>query len=74
MPPRKWKRKTSRIIIQENANISSNQKSYTKLIAKESKITPLGFKKKVIQQNFEKIKQNMKKRKMKIFSITMIQN
>ena len=37
-PSKKWKRKSSRIIIQENANISNNQKSYTKLILKESRI------------------------------------
>ena len=38
-PSKKWKRKSSRIIIQENANISNNQKSYT-LILKESRIAP----------------------------------
>ena len=45
-PTKKWKRKSSRIIIQENTNISNNQKSFTKLILKESRIGPHRAKKK----------------------------
>ena len=46
MPPRRWKKKTTRTVIQENTNISSNQKSYTKLIIKDSKIPYHRLKKK----------------------------
>ena len=39
-PTKKWKRKSSKIVIQENTNISNNQKSITKLTLKQTKIIP----------------------------------
>ena len=57
-PSKKFKRKSSRIVIQENTNISSNQKSFTKLTLKETKIAPNFVKRRSFTLKSQKVKKN----------------
>ena len=65
-PQKKWRRKSSKIVFQENTNISNNQKSFTKLTLKETKIIPHFLRKGSIsikskKQTYKKILENKPK-------------
>ena len=72
-PTKKWKRKSSKIVIQENTNISNNQKSFTKLTLKETKIIPHFIRKRSISlKSKRQINGKLSERKPKKINILFI--